>query len=454
MKIKGLLYTLFHQPAWAYIVGIFITMNLAPSMASLLGGGKGLLFFSILGLLLFRDKELRMSAGRAIELTLRENRWLLYCLVPYYIMVVVSWIHSPYEVKYEDIGFIWKTHLGNIVSLFIAMAISRNPKWLRFFVVFALPFVLRYCVLFSSVLQVLGGEARDYLRDPSVGGLGASGNWQVIAMYSVVLLGCVFAEKNWVFKCLGILCVLYIDKCILRAGYATPVALLLIGYMVFSCAFFFYGKKTRYSGMLKVLIIVGGIVGSGLAFYKIGAQDEDSAISRSVTQRFKKLAENPLGGGYAGEGEGTEGSRMAFMAVGWNSFLESPLFGKGGPTPCIRGIYASAGHHSIVDYLGHFGLLGGGAYILFVLICLRISIRRYRLTKTWLDAGALGVMIMFFMGGVVNPCWMAGPMSLMLLFCTPFNNRNLWREYKFGLRRVGDGERYASPYVGYRWRRY
>ena len=439
MRQKGILFTLFHQPLWVYLAGVFLSMNLTISLAWILGGGKGLIFISSLSLLFYKDIRSRLSTETAITIALHENPWILRFLIPYYLMTVVSWIHSPYVVTYEDIGFIWKTHLGNILALLVCLLISRSPKLLRFLIFFSLPFVLHYCLSVGSVLNRLGGEARSYLNDPTVGGLGGSGTWQIIAMYAVMLLGQVFSEKNHIFKISGILCVVYMFRCILRAGFATPVGLLLIGTMAFSTVYFFYGKKTRNSALFKWVIIIGGIVGALSLFYKIAHQEGDAVTSKSVTGRFYNLSKNPLGGGYGEEGAGFEGSRLSYMSVGWHAFLESPIIGKGGPNPDIRHTnISSCGHHSIIDYFGHLGIIGGGGYLLFVILCFKNVLRRYKMTKSWIDAGSFGVMVMYFVGGVVNPMWMGGTMSVMYLLCLPVRNKQIEWEYQVGIRQPGE----------------
>ena len=128
---------------------------------------------------------------------------------------------------------------------------------------------------------------------------------------------------------------------------------------------------------------------------------------------------NPSGGGYD-----VEHSRFRAMYIAWDSFCKAPIFGRGGEYPSPR-YDVSAGHHSFVDYLGHYGIVGGGAYIVFVVLSMRYLFKRYRQTRDWFDSARMAVSVMFFVGGVVNPGWVGLPASTFLIFCAPFKNRAL-----------------------------
>lgn len=408
-----------HVPAGVWLLAFGLSVQFSPVLTFTIKGGGVICCIYAIGMMFCRSRFCRTGFGNAVSAAVRENGGLFALLAVFYVIAVAAWFYAPYEISYNDIRHVWKKMALNVVAIFIGMFLSRYPHFIKTFVLLCIPCALFQTGLMSRVAATEGMEARSFLGESGAGGfLGAFTQWEAVAMLSVMLFGLMMTIKNKVAKVsLGVL-ILFFAVNILRAGYATPFALLLIGFGMIGLGYMRFGSSKRTNAAMKIAISVLFVLGAAFVFYKVAKSAETGKMaSESVATRFYAFMLNPSGGGYD-----VEHSRFRAMYIAWDSFCKSPIFGRGGEYPSPH-YDVSAGHHALVDYLGHYGLIGGGSYLLFVLLTMRYLFKRYRRTRDWFDSSKMAVSVMFFVGGVVNPGWLDLPMSCYLIFCAPFVNR-------------------------------
>lgn len=407
-------------PKGVWLLALGLSVQFSPVLTYKIKGGSVVCLIYAIGALFCVSKYCREGFFSAVIKAIKDNGWKCTLLLIFYIVAVAAWFYAPYDIGYKDIQHIWKKMLLNIVALFIGLFLSRYPQFIKTIVICCIPCALYHAVLMDSIKAVEGLDARNYLGDSGGGGvLGTFSQWEGIALLSILLTGYLMTVQNKIVKVLLGVLVLFFSGTVLKAGYATPFALLLIGFGMIGLGYFRFGSSRRTNFAKKICVFSLFIFGAILVFYKVAtSSDLKTAASESITMRFAALIIDPMGGGYS-----SEHSRFSLMKIGWNSFCESPIFGRGGEYPSPR-YETVGGHHALVDYLGMYGLIGGGAYLLFVLITMKYLYQRYKQTRDWFDCAKMSASVMFFVGGVVNPGWMDLPMSCYLMLCAPFINRS------------------------------
>lgn len=406
-------FDLFKVPVGMWLIAFAYGVQLSPGIQFRIKGGVTVCIIYAFGMILCASGMKARSFFADVGKICRGNSTMVLCLFLYYFFVFSAWCYAPYKVHYFEVQSIWKFHVLNFFALFIGMFLTRNPRFIRFVIVASIPLVFLYAFEARNLMTHFQIDARDADFN-----LGSTTLWESIALYSIMLLGFVMTERNYVLKGLVFLVMLYIDKAILSAGYATPFALLLGGHCIFGFCYLRYGKKDRLAGLKKIGLMVLLFVVSIAIFLKLANSFERGEDDRfnSIAQRFYGLKEDPRGGGYD-----VEHSRFDSMAVSWEGFLNAPLFGNGGVYTSNH--YELCGNHqAIVDFLSMYGIVGAGAYYIFLFIALSNIVKRYKITKDWFDCASVCVGFMFFMGGVVNPCWYGPPMTGFLVLGMPFKD--------------------------------
>jgi len=342
----------------------------------------------------------------AIRRSLNVNRLMMLFLAWYYIGVFFSALRGGMGVLVE-----WKIHLVGIISIFYGLFLMQNPKYWRL-AVYAASFVLFYHALGANqYVSDTGFDMREALVDLSAA-LGTTDYWTSFSMLTIMLVGNLLEEKNKWIKGVGFVISLYLYKTILFCGFATPVALFIIGHVALGVIFFVYGKKGLLQVMIRLGFCVVMILGSIWSVHKISTMEEDSRFA-SIQWRFSNMIEDPRGGGYS-----VEGSRFDLAKISWRTFKDSPFFGCGGTFMDNPG---SGGHQAVIDYLAIYGLLGGGgAFIVVVILCLRNTFLDCRTERNWVAYSYFSCAVMFSLVGIVNPGWAGWPMAMFMFYAHPF----------------------------------
>lgn len=400
-------------PFGVWIMAVAWGISFCPLWLSRIGGTwtiLGMLLVGLVGLVL-------KNKGASFEFAIREglirNGGMMILLGLYYLMVIVSALR--YGFNWNEDSFILKLHVVNIIALFFGFFLIKNPRYFRICIYVSALFMLFQATLLRRFVDVTGEGARLGLIEAG-GVLGHTSNWEGFAMQTLLLLGILLEEKNKVVKIIGFLILPLFYRGILLCGFATPVALFLLGHGVLGILFLLFAKPTKLALLLKVAIPCIFITAMILTVTWIRTMPPDSRY-RDIQYRFDNFINDPLWGGY--ERDDRTQSRLFLGLVSWESFKRSPVFGTGGVYPSSR-VLEYGGHQAVVDYLAVFGIAGGGPFILFVLLCLSNSIRRYRKEQTWVSAASIAVVVIFIGGGCVNPCWYGFPMTVMLLYAQPF----------------------------------
>ncbi len=133
----------------------------------------------------------------------------------------------------------------------------------------------------------------------------------------------------------------------------------------------------------------------------------------SIQARFKNFVETPEGGGYD-----AEHSRFLLVFISLDTFRKHPLFGCGGTYLANSKM---GGHQALFDFLALYGILGGGgAFVMFVIHCMANAGRRCQQDRNWRSFTAFAGVGIFVVVGIVNPGWIGGPMTTLLLFFHPY----------------------------------
>ena len=428
-------------PKGVWLLALGLSVQFSPVLTYKIKGGSVVCLIYAIGALFCVSKDCREGFFSAVIKAIKDNGWKCTLLLIFYIVAVAAWFYAPYDIGYKDIQHIWKKMLLNIVAIFIGLFLSRYPQFIKTIVICCIPCALYHVSLMNSIKAIEGLDARSYLGDGGGGGiLGTFQQWEPIAMLSVMLLSVMMTFKNIVVKILLGVLVFYFSLTILRAGYATPFALLLIGFAIMGVGYMRYGSSRKKGIIMRMIFGAIMLFVVGMIFFSVVKSAETGETeSVSIAMRFHAFLNDPKGGGYS-----SEHSRFSLMEIGWESFCESPIFGRGGEYPSSR-YETVGGHHALIDFLGMYGIVGGGAYILFMLITLRYLYQRYRKTREWMDCSKMAVSVMFFVGGVVNPGWVDLPVSAFFVFCAPFSNQYLLRSNG-----IFPNERYGE-YRGYEY---
>lgn len=407
-------------PFGVWLLALGLSVQFSPVITYKIKGGAVVCLIFLIGMLFCRSSFCKEGFFNAVSRAARDNAKVCILLAIFYIIAVAAWFYAPYNIVYEDVQHIWKKMLLNIFAIFIGLFLSRHSQFTKTLTLFCIPCALYQTVLMRNVFAAEGLEARYFLGEDAGGGfLGTYHQWEPIAMLSVMLIGLMMTIENKIAKIgLGVFAVFF-GYMVLQAGYATPFALLLIGCGMMGVSYLRFGSSKRTNVAIKIGVFALFLLGAIFGFiYVAKSAETGDMVSESIAIRFYNFMLNPSGGGYD-----VENSRFKAMYIGLESFCDSPIFGRGGEYPSPR-YDVSAGHYAMTDYLGHYGLVGGGSYIMFVLLSLSYLYSRYKHTRDWFDCAKLAVGMMFFVGGVVNPGWRDLPMSTFLIFCSPFKNNS------------------------------
>lgn len=407
-----------YVPKGVWLMAFALSVQFSPVLVYKIKGGAVICSIFALGMLLCKSKFCREGFWGGLVRAISENSGKCMLLFVFYSLCVAAWFYAPYDITYSDIQHLWKKMLLNIVAVLVGLFVSQYPYFIKPILILCIPFAL-YQTGLMGVVAAEDVEARSFLRNEEVGGiLGGFTQWESIAMLSVMLVGLLMRVKSKIIKILLVIAVVFFSWTTLKAGYATPFALLIIGYGMIGFGYLCFGSSRRTNAMVKLSVFSLFIVGVILIFYKIVKSVETGDMaSESVASRFYMFMLDPRGGGYE-----VEHSRFRGIPIALESFCKWPIFGGGGEYPSPR-YDVSAGHYSLFDYFAHYGVVGGGAYLIFVLLTMGYLFKRYKRTRDWLDLAKFSVSVMFFVGGVVNPGWRELPMSTYLILCAPFKNK-------------------------------
>ena len=412
-------------PIGLWMLGLSFSATFSQVMWFRVGGAIVTCILMVIAMFLCSGRECRYGFWADMQKTARLNNHILVLLTLYYIMVVISWFHAPYKVQYSDWSFIWKQHLMDILEIMVVFYLCQNPHRIRLILWLCFLANLIQFVIFKGASDYYGiAEARGFLGEAGGGALGRSTNWESVVMFALAFAGYLMTEQNKILKIIGFSGLSVFPYFILKAGFATPVLVGFMGCIVTGFVYFKYGNRRKVPAGVRFLFLAAVVAIVVFAFFRIANRvNTDKKEGMSIAVRFADMLESRKSPGYQEESYGS--NRTKLMLHGLNSFIESPIIGKGGPFPSATSIVAHD-HQAITDYLAHFGLIGGGSFIAFVFICISYTVKRYKIHQTWQDAAAVGVASIFLFGGVFNPMWYSSPLQCMLIFCLPFKTREMY----------------------------
>lgn len=400
-------------PYGIVIVGLALGLNFAPLVMSRLGGSWTILILVACGIFCVRYRPRDLPFKMALEKVVPNNAGMIVCLTIYYVMVIVAAIR--WEFAWATESHVGKAHIMNLVGLVLGFFFVANKQYNRWIIYCSVPFLL-YSTYYLNIYVDITGESAKMALSELEGALGSSSNWQIFGMQIFLLLGVWLDEKNKVLKFFGTVILLVLYRAILLCGFATPIGLMIIAHAVLGSIFLFFAKPSKYALILKVVISVALVTGAVYAFFAIGEMDEKDKRYADIQYRFKHLREDWRGGGYdydAGQ------SRLELKDISIAQFKQAPWFGVGGVYQ-THNKHSTGGHQSLFDFFAIYGVVGGGAYVFFVLLCLKNALLRYRREQSWFAASQIGLVVMFVVGGMVNPGWVGMPVTILFLYGQPF----------------------------------
>jgi len=411
------------------LTSIALGLNFAPMFMAQLGGSWTVLILACVGLLFIKYQQTDIGFTFALEQEVASNTIMIICLTVYYISVIIGALR--WDFSWETESHVVKTHVMNLLGLVMGLFFVVNKSFSRWAAYISIPFLLYSTYWLNRYVSMTGESARFALNEFD-GAFGSSSNWQVFGMQLFLLLGLLIDEKNKIIKIVGFLVLLMLYRSIFLCGFATPIGLLIMAHGVLGVIFFFFAKATRYSKILKLIIPFALVVGALYAFIAIGSMDEKDKRYSDIQYRFKQFRLDWRGGGYdysAGQ------SRLELIDVSIAAFKQAPLFGVGGVYPTSNK-HITGGHQSLFDFFALYGVVGGGAYLLFVILCLKNSIVKYRRQQSWFAASQIGVIVMYIIGGLVNPCWVGMPVTVLFFYGQPYMIspaiEKFWRKMRMG----------------------
>jgi len=395
------------------LTSIALGLNFAPIFMAQCGGSWTVLILACIGIFCIKYQQNDIKFTFAIEQECSSNMLMLVCLIVYYTSVIIGALR--WDFAWETESHVVKTHVINLLGLVMGLFFVVNKQYSRWAAYMSIPFLLLSTYWLNRYVSMTGESAKFALSEFE-GAFGSSSNWQVFGMQVFIILGLLMDEKNIIIKILGFLVLLLLYRSIFLCGFATPIGLLIIAHGVLGVIFFFFSKTTRYSKILKLIIPIPLVIGALYAFIAIGTMDENDKRFSDIQYRFKQFREDWRGGGYdynAGQ------SRFELINISIAAFKQAPIFGVGGVYPTSTK-HTTGGHQSMFDFFGLYGVVGGGAYILFIILCLKNSIVKYRRQQSWFAASQISVTVMFIIGGLVNPCWVGMPVTILFFYGQPF----------------------------------
>ncbi len=393
--------------SFAVLVAVlFLAALTEPIASSNIGGIRVIVAVVAFFLLLGQYKRGDVPLTLAIVQMAHLNKMLIFLLTWYYLGVIAAIVREGMIYVFE-----WKFHASSIFALVCGLFLARNEKYKRVLVYIAMLFMLFHAVFGNRYVAVTGMDMRSALGDLH-GALGHTDYWTSFGMLLVLGVGYLIEEKNKVLKVSGFLVAAYLYKTIFFCGFATPVALFLIAHIFFGLVSLKRGKK-GIGRIVGRMIIACALIFIAIHAVQLLIQSEGDTRYRSIQQRFAKFVENPEGGGYT-----VEQSRFKLVDISNETIRKQPLFGCGGT---YLDNPKTGGHHAFFDFLALYGILGGGgAFAAFVVCCLVNAYRRCRLEHNWIAFAVFAGVSMYAIVGLVNPGWMGGPMTTLLLFLHPF----------------------------------
>jgi hypothetical protein len=392
---------------WVEVLPVIaMACMLSPLVMMLIGGVRTIVLITVFGVLLTPSKMREGSFSVLVGREIKANGGMIFLLVWFYMGVIISGLRGGMGTLGE-----WKVHAVCIFGLIYGLYLRENQKLSRFAVYAAGVTMLFHSILSNAYVTGTGLDMREALEEMS-GLLGHTDYWTQFAMITILLLGLLIDENNKIIKYVGLLGLLYMYKTILFCGFATPVALFIIGHILLGFVFLRNSKKGLGRIFLRFALASILIGGSIWAIFKIATLENDARYS-SIQLRFKNMIENPAGGGYD-----IENSRFDLAKISWDTFKQNPFLGCGGTYLNNAG---TGGHQAVVDYLAIYGLMsGGGAFICFVVLCMVNGYQRCRRERDWIAYASFASTCVFVGVGLVNPGWYGGPLMVLFLYAQPF----------------------------------
>lgn len=394
-----------------FLLAFAISASLSPVFLSHIGGSRGVIALSILaGLLMICDKVWKLT-GYSFCKILNQNIWTIGLFVYFLVGAAVATLRGGSDWN------IWVIFLLEAVSIIVGLYLSVDDKFrnygiLSLVLVMAIHSVLSANAMenFEVNLRALDAEAKN-LTFTETTYMGSSGHWGGFASCVPLGLSLLTAKGlSPVIKMLVGLMLVISTYTIVHCGFATPVALMILGIVlvvVLNMAIVRKHSERKIGAWLSGIVILFLI---WRMFWNI--TNSENALLEDISMRFNNILAQPLGGGYD-----EENSRFELLKMSWNSFKETPFFGGGGD---IRSndYTITGGHSSMFDYLAIMGLLGGGgAFIVMVLRMLMTVWSNMIRTRNFDAVCHFACFVTFVVGGIINPYWYGNCFIVVAAFC-------------------------------------
>lgn len=391
---------------WRLILLIFlITSVVSPYVFDLYRGYVGLwIFLFPLLFVLLISNFLKIIVVNYLN-SHYTNKLMFFCIIWFILGVISTYFRGADDYQYLiQILFI-------ILVFFFGLFIFNNYQYRFLSIFFIMLFVLLNILTTGDSID-LDRSARDiYLENNKSGLAGSTYFWAVVGIFYPVFLVRTLEEKNVLAKLFLIFCLLIFLFKIILSGFATPVVLLIINFVVIGVVSLFVRVK-KVSDILPSVFYVSILFLLIWVIFNFMLTSDYSAISE-VQTRLINFIDNPLGGGYSGIY--INDSRFNLISFSWDTFSENPFFGGGGNirTSIREGI--SGGHSSAIDFLAVLGLFGGGgAFLLFMFFSFRNVVGLLSREQSFKNISQFSTSLTFIIGGVMNPYWQ-GPLLIVFL---------------------------------------
>ena len=251
-------------------------------------------------------------------------------------------------------------------------------------------------LLFAYATTVRFDEAGGVIKETVLLGWGV---WTAIGgMLAMLMPACFYFAASHRFGWIGFLLGLFMYFCILLSQARGAMLFGTVVLLLCLITLFFFGKKRKQNRVLIILLMIIGVVGC-------------IVLKDKILSLFRNFLQSGFG----------DNGRFELWEIGWNHFLEYPIFGSGFYDSFIneewlKDVYPYLYHNTVIQFLGATGIVGLCAYLLHRVHTAIMVFSRPNLFKAFLAFGILGLLMVSLLDVLFFNTYPTIIYSLMLLF--------------------------------------
>jgi hypothetical protein len=391
------------------ILSIAFISFFTPFVTVFLHGLQGFIpLFSIGIIIMLYSNSYKWVFGN-IKATISHNRWFYYLMLSY---IISSVLRQSYGSSISSNILLVLNITVPFLGLLFAFGYANEFNCQRKFIIILIFFLGIQSILSLPVLFNSPGIARFYFETNE--GDWSFGNPSYFAL-TIVFIPALIWWSLRESKILRFILISFLGLTTLTAfisSFSTPLGLGIAGVLIISILSLFLKNAFRFN--LKGIIL--GLSILLISYYTYSNIKQNSLLIGS-SEKIENAFRDPTSGGLNNT-QSKSNSRWIISKKSFNTFLMNPIFGVGNGTRLNKYL---GGHSSLFDLLGAFGILGGGlAYIVFVLLMIKLSWKLFLKYRSWSSVLFLTTVILYLISGVVNPYWEGISSAFILILTRPY----------------------------------